>query len=755
MSTHNTYAHSAHRLFRTIMAMVVLLCIALPAAAQDIIRVQGHVYNKNNNKPVYAVFVKVKHTPNQQTQTDADGKFIIDVPKKGTLVFSRLDMNGGSMEVRVKNPTEIDTIWVDIEEESGFYDGKIFQEAEKIVQRKKPQSRMGRSIAKMKGDYQFFNINVEIDDRLFPKDSRVVVQPIVYNVTRNTYEYRRPFVYDAREYNITQKRMYCFDMKSKDPLCPYIKVEGDSAVDVVKWYPTTDGKQEVSKKNERRTHKYTYSDSSYLENKSDYVINFAYIVHEDYKQVYQRDTAVFSRGVIHPIRWLDYHVSSYEMEDTLFIPKADLGMHSSNDKMDLVFLENKAALDMDNPKTVKELEKLYRQMAAVSADTNSSLRALEITCTSSPEGNYAHNLTLTAQRIAFALNQIKSHVKVTISDESITKTPKVAGWEEVVDSMRADSLNDEADKVQAIINRYKNIAQRGQRMDLQGADIRRLPFYQSVIKKTYLPKLRRVEYKINFLVLRDPTVEEIKEKYAKDSTNLKKYEYFKLYRNEPDTLRRMQICRQALTTWTDFVTAANDLQAMLIKRGKPEMKLLEKFAGKYTTYYPTYQIEKGKKPVAAEVNANHAIALLLNQKFSQADSITQYLPENDERFGFLKSICNIVAGEGTDEDVETVASSSPRNGVVMKLITQQHEEAYELCKQLPDNDPVSHYLLATCLLRRSKANNDDGLKEQAKKELDKAMAMDPKLRQVALSDADINELLIDNEKFDKIDYIPE
>ncbi len=746
MSTHNTYAHSAHRLFRTIMATVVLLCIALSAAAQDdVIRVQGRVINTRTNQPQFGVNVLDGRTKRMLATTDDDGRFLVTVRSNGTLEFITMGMDR-AVKVKVNNRTQID-VHIQVKD----LDDIILGEAVKVVERPKPKSKMGRSIAKMKGDYQYFDIPVQIDDRLFPKDSRVVVQPIVYNVTRNTYEYRRPFVYDAREYNITQKRMYCFDMKSKDPLCPYIKVEGDSAVHVEWKFPKTDGTQadslqKVRQKHNYELHNYTYSDSSYLDDKSDYVINFAYIVHEDYKHVFQRDTAVFSRGVIHPIRWLDYRVSSLEMQDTLFIPKPDLGLHTSGDEMDLVFLENKAALDMDNPKTVKELEKLYRQMEALSADTNSILTALEMTCTSSPEGNYAHNVALTKKRIDFAVDQIKSRLNRTNLDKIVDKKPEVAGWEEVVDSMRADSLNDEADKVQAIINRYKNIAQRGQRMDLQGADIRRLPFYQSVIKKTYLPKLRRVKYTIGYEVYRDPTVEEIKDLYAKDSTNLKEYEFFKLYRNEPDTLRRMQICRQALTVWPRFVAAANDLQAMLIKRGKPEIKLLEKFAGRSTR----------KRPVAAEVNANHAIALLLNQKFSQADSITQYLPENDERFGFLKSICNIVAGEGTDEDVETVASSSPRNGVVMKLITQQHEEAYELCKQLPDNDPVSHYLLATCLLRRSKADdNNEELKEQAKKELDKAMAMDPKLRQVALSDADINELLIDNEKFDKIDYIPE
>lgn len=138
--------------------------------------------------------------------------------------------------------------------------------------------------------------------------------------------------------------------------------------------------------------------------------------------------------------------------------------------------------------------------------------------------------------------------------------------------LRRDSLFSEADQVQSIINRSSNI-------DVQSARIRRLPFFRSVLEARYLPKLRQVNYVMNYTIFRQLTLDEIRNLYAADYKKLTRYEFFTLYRSENDAVKRDTIIRQALEMYPSFMIAANDLAADLINRGESDPQLLEPFAG--------------------------------------------------------------------------------------------------------------------------------------------------------------------------------
>ena len=292
---------------------------------------------------------------------------------------------------------------------------------------------------------------------------------------------------------------------------------------------------------------------------------------------------------------------------------------------------------------------------------------------------------------------------------------QVAPWSEVSRLMHADSLNAEADQVDAIIKRYANI-------DQQGAAIRRLPFYGKTILTRYLPQLRRVGYEMNYSVFRQLTLEEIQALYAKDYRQLSRFEFFKLYRAQNDSTEREKIIRQALEVYPSFMTAANDLQSILITRHKPEAALLVPFAGE-------------RAPQV--VNTNHIIALLASGRYAQADSVAAFVPDNEQTHLLLA--VNAVLNGRYEENFNTVAQTGRRNELVMLLAMKRNKEALELSKELPDNEALSHYLRATCLNRMDRP-------VEADVELKKAIQMDPSLKEIAHIDGDVNDLLEEKEK---------
>ena len=67
----------------------------------------------------------------------------------------------------------------------------------------------------VKGNYFHVRTRVRVPREMFAHNTRLVVQPILNDVTRGEFRAMRPMVYDAREYNRTQDRLYNFDISSE------------------------------------------------------------------------------------------------------------------------------------------------------------------------------------------------------------------------------------------------------------------------------------------------------------------------------------------------------------------------------------------------------------------------------------------------------------------------------------------------------------------------------------------------------------
>lgn len=671
-----------------LMVLALLLSVTMGASAQEIIRVTGKVISSEKGEPLAFVNVTDQETKRIVAQTDGDGRFATSVHSNTTLRFTMTGAEPLNVKLRGRDSITVRLTMIDME----------LGTAEKVVKRIEKKVMIEPSPIEVKGNMFYIKNVVGVPSKIFGHDRRMVAQRILKNYTRKKETLMRPMAYDAQEYNQTQDRMYDFNMYGKDgdPLAKYIIVKADTLRD----------------KQGRNRDTFMYMDSIYVKNVNDNFRAITYIAIEDYNKIVYRDTLVTSNGVIRPMRWLDYSFGASEITDEALFPKAIPQLRDSKGNIDLRFPIGKAEFDPNEAHNAAEISKLKEQIEGIAATKDATVQALNIQGTSSPDGRYASNLSLAQRRMAYAINYFRSQMPENLrSGMKFSSNASVAPWSEVVKLMRKDTLNDEADQVEAVARRYKG--------DAVGQGMKRLPFYNSLLMGKYLPQLRAVGYTMNYSIFRNLTLDEIKQLYAQDYRKLTQYEFFKLYRNEPVDTIREKVLRQALEVSPSFMVAANDLSAMLIQRGTPDADILRRFAGP-------------KAP--AVVNQNQMVALLINGEYSAADSIADYVPVNEET-KLLHAVSNAFMGR-YEGNYDLIAATGLRNEVVMLLAMKKDAEALEKSKLLTDDDAVTHYIKAICLNR----SKDSNTAFKANQELKKALELDPSLLEIADGDGDVNSL---------------
>lgn len=534
---------------------------------------------------------------------------------------------------------------------------------------------------------------------MFSHNTRLVVQPVLNNATRKQVTLMKPMVYDAREYNETQDRLYNFDLNDSlagDPLARYITV-----------------KSEQTREKGRTNDIIGYNDSIYVEHVKDDFSCDVYMAIENYNRILYRDTTIIARGTINPLRFLDYSFAAHELTDSAYFPKKEVQLRDSQGKVNLRFPVGKAVFDSSDPQNASEIDKLRQQIETISQSKGASLSSLELRGQSSPEGRYSHNMSLAKMRMDYALGFLKRTLPADMTQGmTFTSDAKVAPWSRVAEILRKDTLASEADRVEAILAAHPG------NIEAQGRAIQRLPFYHKIIATRCLPQLRRVDYTLHYNVYRTLTIDEIAQLYAQDYSQLSKYEFFKLYRAEADTAKRVAMMRQALEVYPSFMAAANDLSVQLINHRQYDASLLRPFAG---------------AGAPQEVNVNQLITLLNEGLYASADSVAHFVNDNESTHTMLA--VNAVLNSRYDaKNYAAIAKTGKRNEVVMLLAMKLDDAALRMSRQLPDNEAVSHYLRAICLNR----TNDP---TEAYEELKRAFAMDPSLKEIAKTDGDVTDLL--------------
>lgn len=674
---------------RRLLTVLLLFVTSLGALAQsEIIRVTGKVVDSKKGEPLGFVNVTDMETKRLVAQTNVDGRFSVNVHANTTLRFSMIGAEVMSVKLRGRDSLMVQMIMTDVA--LGTVETVAKRVVNRVIVEPTPMEIVGNTV--------YFKNVVGVPSKMFGHNRRLVAQRIFKNKTRKQTVIMRPLVYDAVEYNQTQDRLYSFDMKGKDgdPLAPFVLIKNDTLRD---------------KKVDHRD-SFMYMDSLYVKNPDDDFQAVTLLAIEDYNRIVFRDTLVTSKGKINPMRWLDYSFGASEITDEALYPKAIPQLRDSRGNIDLRFPIGKAAFDPEEAHNAAEISKLKAQIQDIAATRDATVQALSINGTSSPDGRYASNLTLARRRMEYAISYFRSQMPEKLrSGMKFSSNASVAPWSEVAKLLRADSLEEEADKVEAVMKLYKG--------DAVSQKMKRLPFYSKLLLNKYLPMLRSVGYTMSYSIYRNLTLDEIKDLYKKDYRKLSDYEFFKLYRSEENDAQREKYLRQALEVSPSFMIAANDLAALLIKHDKPDADVLRKFAGE-------------KAPEV--VNRNQMVALLANHEYQAADSLAAYVPATAEN-RLLLAVSGAFMGD-YEANYDAIAPTGLRNEVVLLLAMKKNDVALEKSKMLTDDDAVTHYIKAICLHR----SNDTNIAAEANRELKKALELDPELIEIAEGDADLNEL---------------
>ena len=657
------------------LSALIFLLSGVDIIAQNL-RVAG-VVRGNNEERLAGVTIINKETKKVVGLTDEDGKYSVIVPVNGILNFTCLGYDG--QDIKVKGRQIIDVVLVST--------AVKIQEVS-VVAKIKNKVIFEPSEIEVVGNYFHLRTRFKVPAEMFSSNTRLIVQPTLYNITRKKGVLLKPVVTDGREYTLTQERMYEFDLKN-DPLEPYIR------------------KSEMTKNGEL----VAYHDSAYIENlKEDFRADIRLSL-ENYNRILFTDSFQIARGLVNPLRFFEYKLKAKNITDERYFPKPELQLRNDRGEVELSFLPGKADINDRDPKNASELAKLRERLSSIETNPDAKLQTFSFLGVSSPEGPHDKNLVLAKKRMDLAVNRILSHLnKETLDFLKIQTGSKVETWQTAIEMMRRDSLFGQAQDLQNIVNKYPDSP------DKQWRAIIRLPYYRSVIVPHYLPLMRRVEYNFDYSIYRFLTDAEIKELYLKDYKQLSRHEFWRMFEIAESDEEKETIYKQALEVYPKFMLAANNLSALYINQGRPDDSILESFIS---------------KDAPEEVLTNQAVALLSNWKYEKADSVVSLIPDGVSS-EYLKSVTRALNGN-YEEALATFGQEGGINEVVLLLALKRNDEAWEKAQNLPET-ARSEYVKAIAANRLDKVMD-------AINHIEKAFELDPSLRDVAKVDADVMDLL--------------
>lgn len=539
-------------------------------------------------------------------------------------------------------------------------------------------------------------------ERMGKADGRFAMQSYLIppGEHNKTPQYRAAVVMDGSDYHETQLRRMGYE-GSRDPL-----------FEIASASPTLTEK----------TTQAILSEKIVKDGKNKGGLVMANVWFEDYNQVYYSDTLEVAdlRRLARPMQFLDYTLDSFNLDPTDPLYKKEPRVVKMDRELDLSinFPVGKASVDPRDSVSMHMLDSLHRIVYAVTHTAGSEMRGYKVYGVSSPEGAYARNLALARERMHY----IQREVDARISPEARTHfnhppsvDAEVASWEELADSLSRDSsLIAYADEIREIAKRFPGD------MDRQGAQIRRLPYYSSIIKDN-LSRLRRVSFLYSQSVFRAMTPEEMFDKLRNDP-NFKQgggaeqfmpYEFWVMMQHVKDTTELETICRRAIVqdrhnqSRKEFLwpLPANMLAGAMLKQGKADTTILAPYIFEDEKLNQPYRLGENSailNPTA--VVANQVAMMLRAEHYTRAMQLALLFKDADDpKLQQLYAIARCKAGyydSNTEEGkqyYELVRSTSPRNAIVMDMANSYLVEVPELLEQMDQEDPVTHYLRAQYL----------------------------------------------------------
>lgn len=671
--------------YKILLAALLVLTTLVGAEARNI-NLHGVVTAKHNGEPLQGVCIFNTATEKLIGTTNHEGKYMITVDDGAEIEFHLL----GSVDKRIAVDGRLN-IDVALERESMTLEELVVQ-AKRVTK----NIQVEQTDMDIVGNYLQIHTRVKMPRELFNSSSRLVLQPMLYNVTRRQISYLTPIVYDGWRYAATQERMYDFD-RDRDPLTPYVEIKRTSG---------------------RTDDLIAVNDSAYAEHPGDDFRCDMMLSIENYNRIVYGDTVTFARGVVNPLRFLEMNLSSVYVTDPDYLPTPDMQLRDGAGTVNLSFLVGQSRLDLNLGDNRAEMDRLLAELRAVQDDPNAALKSFSITGTASPEGNYAYNLRLSRSRMNSAMAMIFNSLDgSTQQSAELNSDAEVEKWETVVEMLRADGHDEEARAVAEVIDRYPSD------MNLQFRGIARLPFYGSLIKDTYLPRLRRVSYRYETSRYRFLTDEEIAQMYRNNPRGLATYEYWRLYSLADSLPMKEEIARHAVEAHPKFLVGASDLTNTMVQQGRYDSSILEPL------------MTRAGENAPDEARAVLASVYLNEGRFNAADSLTNLLPLNEPRYHKVIVYSKALNGR-LDEVIEEISAESPFNEVLMLLAVKSNDQAWEKAQKLGET-AKEEYIKAVA------ANRMDQYLA-AIDHLEQAFRLDPSLRETARVDGDLVDLLEDD-----------
>lgn len=665
---------------RLFVYILMLFCTGMVQtfAQTSIITVRGTVIDENN-VPVIGAYVLCGD--NNKTITDVDGRYSISVEFNAVLKFSYMGydeeevyVNGRkTIDVKLKPSNTVlpEIVVTSMMDKNAKF---IFSPSEMEVVK----------------NHVFLKTRYKIPDKLFFKDSRIVMQPYLMNYTRKTQKAYTPIVYDGVNYDILIKRgNVCGDMREKEYYSKFAKVIGSDDI-----------KEMVN-----------YADSCEIADINDKYATEVYIKISTFCKDEYRDTVVIAQGIVFPMRNFQFDGISYDLDNS-YAPKQEILNFNEKGLLNLKFRPSEYKINENDGTNARELSRLRETLLHIDRDTTKTLTYLSVKGFTSPDGSFEQNEFLSKKRIRSAVEAI---TKVLSSDAlqkvKIEYDGIVVPWDSVYGEMVKDSIP-EAEELKILLKRARG------KHDEVSWGYRRLKC-ANLIRDKYLPKFRKVEYVYKYEERRALTDKEVDDLYYKDKNNLTASENWRYICNNRDTTKshRVFLMREALKLHPNLMIAANNLAALLNREHQPDTTVLKPFMTE-------------ESPV--EVFINQAVAYFLTRNFEMANSLIQKLPVNDKTRE-VRAMAAAMNGH-YGEAMEYYQYKECLNKAILLLCMRKDKEAYQCLKSIDDMSAEAQYVRAIAANRNNDLNG-------AVTYLKSAFALKPELRETAEVDGDVLDLL--------------
>ena len=338
------------------------------------------------------------------------------------------------------------------------------------------------------------------------------------------------------------------------------------------------------------------------------------------------------------------------------------------------------------------------------------LNNIEVSAYASPDGAYALNEKLAAQRSSVSEGYVNQQLRQTKLDTYVDTKYTAEDWEGFQELVSQSNLQDK-DVILRVLSMYQDPEQREQ-------EIRNVAAVYKELADAVLPELRRARMVINYDVI-GRSDEQILTQFGSDASQLSVEEL--LYAANilaSDDAQKSAILQKTTELYPNDCRAYNNLGEIALRQGDADKA------------QACFRQALNLNPNAAEANANMGMICVQNGQFKDAEL---YISKGVEANNFDEAQGHLYMGQGRYAQAAAKLSKSANNSAVLaNILSQDYADALKTVSNIKNPDATTYYLRAVLAARMED-------KAAVKENLAKAIALDGSLAQKAANDAEFSD----------------